>query len=151
MTIAHVRAEPAIITRSGIAADFAIHPPGPNASGRQYCWQMCSRRVRFRRPSTASGHPGLRPGLPKFHQTVWLCVLQSSGAEQHHPLEGAKHDFATGLDRDRFAGVDRAWNHRHRCRDGRPAVDMAYLQSMTTPVIWLGARSPHIAWHPKPR
>ena len=45
---------------------------------------------------------------------------------QHHPFEGAKHDCVTRLDRDRAAGVNHAWNSRHRCRDTSPAVPMAY-------------------------
>src|SRR5262249_17514537 len=42
-----------------------------------------------------------------------------------------KHDCVTRLDRDRPAGVNHACNSRHRCRDRRPAVAMAYLQSIT--------------------
>jgi hypothetical protein len=37
------------------------------------------------------------------------------------------------------AGVNHAWNSRHRCRDRSPAVPMAYLQSITMLVIWLGS------------
>ena len=47
------------------------------------------------------------------------------------------------LDRDRSAGVNRAWNSRHRCRDRRPAVAMAYLQSITMLVIWAGSAKHH--------
>jgi hypothetical protein len=50
---------------------------------------------------------------------------------QPHIFEGAKRDWTsptcvTGLDRDRAAGVNPAWNSRHRFRDEIPAVPMAW-------------------------
>ena len=54
--------------------------------------------------------------------------------------EGAKHDCVTRLDRDWAAGVNHAWNSRHRCRDRSPAVAMAYLQSITAVGEGVGCR-----------
>jgi hypothetical protein len=47
MNAAHVRAEPAIITKSGIAVDFAIAIPPRNRRKRAaYSLLMCPRRGR---------------------------------------------------------------------------------------------------------
>jgi hypothetical protein len=58
---------------------------------------------------------------------------QRAGALLHSTIHSKelKHDCLTRLDRDRTAGVNHAWNSRHRCRDRIPALRMAYLQSIT--------------------
>ena len=61
---------------------------------------------------------GLSSHVCPLPPRVRLPVLAGS-------MKGAKHDCVTRLDRDRAAGVNHAWNSRHRCRARSPAVPMA--------------------------